>query len=405
MKLPEVLSPAGDTEKLRLAVLYGADAVYLGGGPFTMRQAARGFSEEELPRAAAFCHENGVRVYLTCNTLPRGEEADRIEDFLRAAADAKVDALIVTDLGVLAAARELVPQIPLHVSTQAGVVNWRSARALWELGAKRVILARELSLEEIRVIREKTPPELELEAFVHGAMCMAFSGRCLISDYLADRDPNRGRCAQPCRWKYRLVEEKRPGEYYPIVEDEDGSWFFNAKDLCMIEHLDELYRAGITSFKIEGRQKSAYYAAVVTNAYRAARDRLGEEMSAPPAWAVEEVLRVSHRPYSTGFYFGRPQRGQDDRCGDPVREWEVAAVAEEWRDGWLWVSQRNRFRAGDELELLSPGEAPRAFLVEALRDKNGAPIESAPHPTMRVGMPCSVPVRCGALLRRRRGRE
>lgn len=401
MHSPEVLSPAGDMEKLRLTVLYGADAVYLGGGPFTMRQAARGFSSNALPQAVDFCHKHGVRVYLTCNTIPRNDEADTLEEFLRSASDAGVDALIVTDLGVFMAARRIVPHIPLHVSTQAGVVNWRTATEWWNLGAQRIILAREMSIDEIRVIREKAPAELELEAFVHGSMCMAFSGRCLISDYFVDRDPNRGRCAQPCRWKYHLVEEKRPGEYHPIVEDEDGSWFFNARDLCMIEHLQALYDAGVTSFKIEGRQKTGYYAAVITNAYRAACDQL-KKGGDVPAWALEEVMRVSHRPYATGFYFGRPQRGQDDRCGDPVREWEVCALVEDWNDGWLQVSQRNRFCTGETLEIVSPGEAPRPLPVEQMRDENDCPIESAPHPTMRVRLRCPVRLPAGAILRRQR---
>lgn len=252
---PEVLAPAGDFERLQAAVKYGADAVYLGATSFGMRANAGNFNEEELRAGVKFAHEHGVRVYLTCNILPTNEEADQLEEFLLRAADAGVDALIVADVGILMMARRLVPQIDIHISTQTGVVNYLTANELYKLGAKRVVLARELPLETIREIRRRTPADLEIECFVHGAMCMSFSGRCLLSNYLTGRDANRGECAQPCRWSYYLMEEKRPGQYFPIFEDEHGSYILNAKDMSMIDHIDDLVDAGITSLKIEGRPR------------------------------------------------------------------------------------------------------------------------------------------------------
>ena len=319
-------------------------------------------------------------------------------DFLSAARSAGVDALIAADLGVMALARRIVPEIPLHVSTQAGVVNHLTASALHELGASRVVLARELSLAEIRRIRENTPPGLELEAFVHGAMCMSVSGRCLLSSYLTGRDANRGACAQPCRWSYRLVEEKRPGQYFPIGEDGRGSYILNANDLCMIEHVGELAEAGVSSFKIEGRAKSSYYTASVTAAYRAALDTWMQR-GEPPPWALEEVGKVSHRPYSTGFYFGAP--GQNAAFGGSLCGWEVLAMAEGWSDGVLEVSLRNRFSRGEEAELLLPHESPRPLSVTALEDVGEGAVETACHPMRRYRIPCPFPVPPGAWLRRR----
>ena len=296
---PEVLAPAGDFERLQAAVKYGADAVYLGATSFGMRANAGNFNEEELRAGVKFAHEHGVRVYLTCNILPTNEEADQLEEFLLRAADAGVDALIVADVGILMMARRLVPQIDIHISTQTGVVNYLTANELYKLGAKRVVLARELPLETIREIRRRTPADLEIECFVHGAMCMSFSGRCLLSNYLTGRDANRGECAQPCRWSYYLMEEKRPGQYFPIFEDEHGSYILNAKDMSMIDHIDDLVDAGITSLKIEGRAKSAYYVSVVTNAYRQAVDQYvaDPENYHLAGWLAEEVYKVSHREY------------------------------------------------------------------------------------------------------------
>ena len=289
-KRPEVLAPAGDFERLVAAVQYGADAVYLGGKDFGMRASPMNFTEEELVRAVDFCHRQGVKVYVTCNILPREEDLAGLPTYLHFLCDAGVDALIVADIGVMMLCRREIPQMELHISTQTGVVNHLTAAELYRMGAKRVVLARELSLEEIRRIRQNTPPELEIEAFVHGAMCMSFSGRCVLSNYLAGRDANRGECAQPCRWNYYLMEEKRPGEFFPIFEEEDGTYILNAKDLCMIEYLDQLADAGVGSFKIEGRAKSFYYVATITNAYRCAVELLEKDPAhyRLPGWLLEE---------------------------------------------------------------------------------------------------------------------
>ena len=399
---PEVLAPAGDRERLEAAVLYGADAIYLGGLQFGMRAASAKFGPEALKSAVDFAHERGVRVYLTCNTLPRNAELESLPEFLRTAATCGIDALIVTDIGVLAAAKRLVPELELHISTQAGIVNYAAASEFYRMGAKRVVLARELTLEEIAGIREHTPPELELEVFVHGAMCVSFSGRCLLSNYLTGRDANRGECAQPCRWGYHLTEEKRPDQHFPIFEDEQGTYILNAKDLCLIEHIDKLIRAGVTSLKIEGRAKSSYYVSVVTNAYRCAVDgylRDPEGYRTEP-WLLEEVRKVSHRQYSTGFLFGRPEQGQYYENGGYQRSYEVIAVADGWEEGRLLLTQRNKFSAGDRLEVLEPGCAPFELIAEGIIDSAGEKVQSACHPMEQVSIPCGRPVKKGAILRR-----
>jgi len=399
---PEVLAPAGDMERLRAAVLYGADAVYLASKEFGMRSAPANFDGDELCRAVEFAHGRGVRVYLTCNTIPRNDEVRRLPAFLDQAARAGVDALIVADPGVLAAARSLQPGLALHASTQAGVANYLAAQSLYDRGVRRVVLARELSLDEIAEIRRCTPPDLELETFVHGAMCMSVSGRCLISQYLAGRNANLGTCAQPCRWSYTLVEEKRPDEAYPISQDEYGSYILSANDLCMIRHLDKLWQAGVTSFKIEGRAKSAYYTAVATNAYRCATDLLRRDPAhyQPPPWLLEEVEKISHRPYDTGFYFGTPQHGQHAHQGGYVRRWDVAAVVEGWRDGLLRCSLRNRFFRGEALEALPPRGQPLPVSTEGLRGAEGEPLESAAHAMMKFTLPFARPLPEGTVLRR-----
>ena len=302
---PELLAPAGDMERLKMAVLYGADAVYLAGTSYGMRAFAGNFSDEELPQAVAFAHSHGVRVHCTINTMPRNDEAARLPEHLERLADAGVDALIVADLGAFTMAGKYAPRCERHISTQASICNYQAAAAWYELGASRVILARELSLEEIRTIRDKTPADLEIEAFVHGAMCVSYSGRCLLSNYMTGRDSSRGACAQPCRYQYALVEEKRPGEYFPVFEDEQGTYILNSRDMCMIDHLGDLCGAGLSSLKIEGRAKSAYYAAIVTGAYRHGLDAAAAGESVDPVWR-DEVEHVSHRPYSTGFYYGPP---------------------------------------------------------------------------------------------------
>jgi len=380
----EILSPVGDMERLYAALDYGADAVYLGGTMFGMRSQSAKFDPETLKTAAEEVHRRGKRLYLTCNTLPRNHEIPMLEGFVKDAYAAGADALITTDIGVFTMIRKFVPDMEIHVSTQAGIVNYASARQFYEMGAKRVVLARELSLDEIAEIRAKTPMDLEIEAFVHGAMCMSFSGRCLISQYLIDRDANRGECAQPCRWGYHLMEEKRPNEFYPIFEDEKGSYILNAKDLCMIDHIDDLAKAGVDSFKIEGRAKSTYYVAVVTNAYRMAMDIFKRDPAhfKLPEWIREEVFKVSHRAYCTGFFYGHPKQCQYYKDSGYIRDYDVVAIVKECKDGHIYASQRNKFMAGDTIEALIPNEKPIEFIAEKLFDENGEPTETANRATM-----------------------
>lgn len=397
----ELLCPAGDMERLEAALAFGADAVYLAGQEFGMRSAPANFSMEELRRAVQLAHSRGKRVYLTCNTLPSNEEIDRIPGFLEQAQDAGVDAFITTDFGVMELMKRHAPKVEIHISTQAGIVNYAAANAFYNLGASRVVLARELSMEEIAEIRAKTPPALEIEAFVHGSMCVSFSGRCLLSNYLTGRDGNRGDCAQPCRWKYALVEEKRPGQYMPIMEDASGTYIMNSRDLCMIEHIPELARAGVSSLKIEGRAKSAYYVSVTANAYRHAIDAFKQDPSAPlPGWIREELNKISHREYCTGFYFGK-NPGQIYANGGYIREYEVAAIAEGGENGLVKLSQRNRFFRGETLDVLEPGGEPYLLTIEEMFNEAMDPIEAAPHATMTVYAKCSRIPAPGALLRRK----
>ena len=366
----ELLSPAGDMERLKLAVKFGADAVYLGGEMFGMRSNPSNFNADELKEAVELVHKNGKKLYLTCNTLPRNNEIPLLPDYLKFAEEIGVDALIIADMGVMSLAKKYAPNTDIHVSTQAGIVNYEAANTLYELGASRIVTARELSLEEVKVIRDKTNPKLEIEVFVHGAMCMSFSGRCILSDYMIGRDPNRGDCAQPCRWKYALVEEKRPNEYFPINQENDGTYIFNSKDLCMIDHIPELDRAGIDSFKIEGRAKSEYYTAVVTNAYRNAIDEyIASGRSAdfkPSRWILDEMEKMSHREYTEGFNFGPLIDGQVVNYGGYVRNWDVCALFVSCENGRLTVAQRNRFYQGDTLEVVEPGKLPYKIKVEEL---------------------------------------
>ena len=395
----ELLSPAGDWERLEMALHYGADAVYLAGREFGMRASAGNFDDEQLRRAIALAHSMGKKVYVTCNTLPREKELKRLPAFLELLQDAEADAAILSDLGVLALVKRFAPKLPIHISTQFGVVNSATANVLHALGADTVVLARELSLEEIREIRANTPSELRLEAFVHGAMCVSFSGRCVLSNYLTGRDANRGECAQPCRWKYHVVEEKRPGEYYEISED-GGTYLFNARDLCMIEHLQELAECGVSSFKIEGRMKSAYYAAVATNAYRHAIDAVAAGDPVPPVW-VQETEMISHRPYCTGFYYG--EAGQHTAEGHYMSGADVMAVVESCDEaGNAWLTQRNKFRCGDTLELITADREPISFVCESLLDENGEAIPDTPRAMMKLQMRLPVPAPRLSIVRKRR---
>lgn len=379
---PELLAPAGDTERLLSALDFGADAVYLAGKSFGMRTSPSNFTNEALLDAVRRCHARGVKVYVTCNTIPHSAELAALPDFLAFCEDAGVDALIVADLGVLAMAKRCAPHVAVHISTQAGIVNYASAQAFYDMGAQRAVLARELSLSEIAEIRAKTPTDLELEAFVHGAMCVSFSGRCLLSNYLTGRDANRGDCAQPCRWDYYLIERSRPNEVFTIEQEKNSTFILNARDMCMIEQIPDLLSAGITSLKIEGRAKSAYYVACVTNAYRNALDAAlsGTPL---PAWVLAETEKISHRPYSTGFYNGH-EPGQATESGGYIRGWDVAAVSEGTENGFVRLSQRNRFFRGDTVSVLEPGKAPYDLVLSEIFNDEMEPIDAAPHAVMTV---------------------
>lgn len=395
---PELLAPAGDMERLEAAVRYGADAVYLAGKDYGMRAAPGNFTREELKAAVELCHGSGVRVYVTCNTLPRNHELKELPGFLGFCQETGVDGLIISDLGVLSMAKEYAPDVERHISTQTGIVNYAAARACHELGAKRVVLAREAPLDEIREIRRNTPEGLELEAFVHGSMCVSFSGRCLLSNYMAGRDANRGQCAQPCRWEYFLTEKQRPEQHFSIVERGGGTYIMNSNDLCMIEHIPAMVDAGICSLKIEGRAKSAYYVACVTAAYRRAIDFFwehpGEEL---PAGILEETEKMSHRDYSTGFYLGG-EPGQNTGRSQYTRDYQVAAVCAGRSGEYVVLRQRNRFFKGDEADVLQPGGTFTAPLSE-IYNEDWEPIESAPHAEMLVYWRTALPVEEGAYLR------
>ena len=394
----ELLSPAGDMERLKMSVLYGADAVYLAGTSFGMRSFAGNFTPEELPKAVEFAHSHGVKVHVTVNTMPRNDEVIHLPAYLEQLQDAGVDALILADLGAFMLAGKYAPKCERHISTQQSIANYECAQSWYDLGAKRVVLARELNLEEIRTIREKTSKELEIETFGHGAMCVSYSGRCLLSNYMTGRDSNRGACAQPCRYQYALVEEKRPGEYFPVFEDEKGTYILNSKDMCMIDHLQDLMDAGVDCIKIEGRAKSAYYAAIVTGAYRHVIDDLYAGRPIDPVWR-DEVDHVSHRIYSTGFYYGYP--GQYTENSRYLREWQICAKVESCDENGLAVcSLNNKFRAGDELEIVGPDTRPFRITAPMMADMEGNLLEEPKTPQMRFTMQLPKAVPAMSMLRR-----
>ncbi|MBR0199550.1 MAG: U32 family peptidase [Oscillospiraceae bacterium] len=398
----ELLSPAGDRERLKMAIFYGADAVYLAGRQFGMRSSVVNFSDEDLCWAVQYAHARGVKIYVTCNTLPLEEELRELPGYLEFLQDAGVDALIIADLGVLELAKRHAPRVARHVSTQFGVINSATANALYALGADTVVLARETPLEDIRKIRANTPEELRVEAFVHGAMCVSFSGRCLLSNYLTGRDANRGQCAQPCRWKYHLVEETRPGQYFEISED-GGTFIMNSRDMRMIEHLPELLDAGVSSLKIEGRMKSAYYTAVITNAYRHALDAALAGRPLEPLW-VAETDKISHRPYTTGFYFGQPGESYDKATYSS--DASVAAVVEECSDNaWATLTMRNKITPGDALELLLPEGAPIPFTAGELFDEDGQSLAETRLVMMRYRMQLPVPAPALSIVRKLKAPE
>ena len=391
MRKLELLSPAGDMERLKMSVLYGADAVYLAGTSFGMRSFAGNFTPEELPLAVKYAHDHGVKAHVTVNTMPRNDEVKHLPAYLEQLNDAGVDALILADLGAFTLAGKYAPNCERHISTQQSIANYECATAWYDLGAKRVVLARELSLSEIIGVREKCPKELEIETFGHGAMCVSYSGRCLLSNYMTGRDSNRGACAQPCRYQYALVEEKRPGEYFPVYEDEKGTYILNSRDMCTIDHLKELIDAGIDCIKIEGRAKSAYYAAIVTGAYRHVLDDIYAGREIDKIWR-DEVDHVSHRNYSTGFYFGEP--GQYVENSRYIREWQIVAKVESCdENGLALCSLNNKFRQGDTLEVVGPDLRPFTVTAEGLTDIDKNPRVEPRTPQMKfyIQLPKQVP--------------
>ena len=398
MKKLELLSPAGDMEQLNMSILYGADAVYLAGTSFGMRSFAGNFSPEALPKAVKFAHDHGVHVHVTVNTMPRNDEVAQLPAYLEQLDDAGVDALILADLGAFTLAGKYAPHCQRHVSTQQSISNYACAQAWFDLGAQRVVLARELSLEEIRGIRQKVSQDLEIETFGHGAMCVSYSGRCLLSNYMTGRDSNRGACAQPCRYQYALMEEKRPGEYFPVFEDEKGTYIMNSRDMCMIDHLDDLMDAGVDCIKLEGRAKSAYYAAIVTGAYRHCIDAATKGQPLDPVWR-NEVEHISHRIYSTGFYYGQP--GQYTKTSRYIRQWQIVAMVESCDErGLAKCSLRNKFRKGDILECVGPDTRPFEVIPEEMETPEGAPLEEPKTPQMEFYLRLPKQVPAYSILRR-----
>ena len=398
MRKLELLSPAGDMERLKMSVLYGADAVYLAGTSFGMRSFAGNFSPEELPLAVKYAHDHGVKCHVTVNTMPRNDEVAHLPAYLEQLSDAGVDALILADLGAFTLAGKYAPNCERHISTQQSIANYECAQAWYDLGAKRVVLARECSLKEIEEIRRKTSPELEIETFGHGAMCVSYSGRCLLSNYMTGRDSNRGACAQPCRYQYALMEEKRPGEYFPVYEDEKGTYILNSRDMCMIDHLQDLMNVGVDCIKIEGRAKSAYYAAIVTGAYRHVIDDLCAGHPIDTVWR-DEVDHVSHRIYSTGFYYGEP--GQYTENSRYIREWQIVAKVDSCDEkGIATCSLNNKFRVGDTLEVVGPDLRPFPIVASNMHDLEGNVLEEPRTPQMQFTMELPKQVPAMSMIRR-----
>lgn len=399
---PEILSPVGDMERLDAALTFGADAVYLGAGSYGMRAAVQKFDFDDLKKAAQLVHSKRKKIYLTCNTLPTNDEIDALPEFFRNVSKCNMDAFIISDVGVLSMIKKYIPDAEIHISTQAGIVNYASANAFYEMGAKRVVLAREMLLDDVKKLRYKTNPNLEIEAFVHGAMCMSFSGRCTISNYLTHRDANRGECSQPCRWQYYLMEEKREGEYFPVFEQNEGTYILNSKDLCMIEYLDKLCDAGVSSFKIEGRAKSSYYVGIVTNAYRQVLDYLYNNKKMPSdedAWMFDEVLKVSHREYSSGFYFGRPTQGQCYQSGGYVRNFDIVGVVTNCENGRVFFTSKNGVSVGEIVDIVCPNKKPYQIRVESLCDADNNEVETANHPMSLYSFRCDKDIPVGSMIR------
>lgn len=405
MRKIELLAPAGDLERLKIAVLYGADAIYVGGQIFGLRAAAKNFTLEELAEGVQFAHERGVKIFVTANIIPHNDDLEELPDYLRELNRIGVDAVIVSDPGTFMIVKETVPDMEVHISTQANNTNYMTVNFWHRQGAKRVVMARELSFDEIKEIRKRTPKDLEIEAFIHGAMCISYSGRCLLSNYMANRDANRGECAQPCRWNYHLVEEKRPGEYMPIYEDERGTYIMNSKDLCMIEYIPQLIEAGIDSLKIEGRMKTTYYVATVIRAYRMALDSYLQE---PNHWHckeewLEEIRKASHRDFTTGFYQQKPDHNEHLYSNKSyVRNYDFIAMVKEYdpETGITTLEQRNRFFKGDQVEIIGPHQEVIKTTIEAMWDEAGIPLEAAPHPKQIIKAKLNQPTAPYFLLRK-----
>ena len=403
MKKPELLAPAGNMEKLKMALLYGADAVYLGGKAFGLRAFGGNFTNEELQEAVDFAHKLGKKIYVTVNIFPHNSDIAKLPAYLTFLNEIKVDAILVADLGVFTLAKEYAPDVELHISTQANNTNWAAVNAWAELGASRVVLAREMSLEEIKEIREKC--SVELEMFVHGAMCISYSGRGLMSNYLTGRDANRGSCAQPCRWNYALVEEKRPGQYFPVLEDERGTYIFNSKDMCLLPYLPDVIASGVDSLKIEGRMKSVHYAASVVKAYREAIDSYfaaPEQFEVKKEW-VEELDKVSHRAYTTGFYYGRPtEKDQIYGTSSYTQTSDFVGLVLDYdeKTGFATVEQRNNMKVGQEIEIFQPHLAGYRQILQEMYNDEGEAIQVAPHPQQIVKIRMDKPVEPYGILRR-----
>lgn len=403
---PELLAPAGDLEKLKIAVLYGADAVYIGGEAYSLRAKAKNFDKEAMAEGIRFAHEHGAKVYVTANIFAHNADFEGMDDYFKEIYELGADAVLISDLGVFAVAREAAPDLEIHVSTQANNTNYQSARMWYQLGARRVVVARELSLREIREIREKIPADMEIEAFVHGAMCISYSGRCLLSNYLSGRDANKGACAHPCRWKYHLVEETRPGEYMPIEENERGTYIYNSKDLCMIDHIPDLIDAGVVSLKIEGRMKTPFYVGTVIKAYRQAIDDYFEDPAKyeqKRKYYLDEVSKASHRDYTTAFYYGRPDGNQQVYTNNSyIRPYDFIGVVQEASDteGYAWIEQRNKFSVGEEIEVM-PAKGPSfSMTVTEIYNETGESVESAPHPQEKLRVKFSQPVQPFDMMRK-----
>ena len=406
MEKVELLAPAGSLEKLKMAIMYGADAVYLGGEEFGLRANADNFTREDLITGLEFAHKRGKKVYVTMNIIPHNDDFPGMPNYVREITELGVDAIILSDPGVYALVKEISPEMEIHLSTQANNTNYMSAKFWYDHGVKRIVLARELSINEISEVRKNIPSDLELEIFVHGAMCISYSGRCLLSNYMTGRDSNRGLCAHPCRWQYHLVEEKRPGEYFPVYENERGTFIFNSRDLCMIEYLPQIINAGVTSLKIEGRMKSAYYVATVVKAYRQALDSYyenGDNYKFNQKW-LEEVSKASHREFTTGFYFEKPSsKCQIYNTSSYIRDYEFIGLCLEYdaSTGIAKVEQRNRMFTGEEIEVVNPEGDYFVQTIESMKNIDGEEIAAAPHPQMIVYMPIKQEVVPYAILRRK----